>query len=387
VTPLPSSTDRRIVLLSVFLLALLSVLAILLAPGTGGSLRGYPSSYSPARDGAKAAYMLLGEMGYRVERWASPPEDLPNPSKGVVLIIAGPFIRSSLEERRQLKQFVAGGGRLLITGPIGATMIGGVGVDPGVLPLEGWQTFAAEVPSPLTRHAPEIAMQSSTRWVVLDARQQRYYGSDEGATVTKWRMGEGEVIWWADDSPLTNYGITKSSNLELFLNCVGSAEQTRVLWDEYFHGVRLGLWHYLAHTPLPWALAQLLFLGIFVIVTYSRRSGAVRPLGQRSRLSPLEFVETVGTLYERKGAAAGALEIAFSRFRLLLARRMGLPSTATTAELIRAARERSGWTIPDLAETLDRIESAVKLQEITETNALAWVGKLHDFVQRLGLEG
>ena len=381
------STDKKIVLLSIFLLMLLTTLALLFAPGSQGSSRGFPSSYSTATDGAKAAYVLLGEMGYRVERWANPPEDLPRFSKNTLLIIAGPLIPSSDEEGRQLKQFVSGGGRLLVTGMVGAAMIRAKGVVPALAPRDDWQTFAAEMPSPLTRHAPEISIEAPAHWVHLDPGRQRYYGSEEGATVTKMRVGKGEIIWWAGDTPLTNYGITKASNLALFLNCVGSPGETRVLWDEYFHGVRPGLWHYLSHTPLPWALLQLLTLAAFVLITYARRSGALRPLRRQSRLSPLEFIETVGALYQRKGAAAGALEIAYSRFRFLLARRLGIPSTVTTPELIRSVRERPGWTIPGFGETLVLIEFAIKAQEVMEPKALAWVGELYDFTHRLGLEG
>jgi hypothetical protein len=381
------STDKRIVLVSIFFLVLLTTLALLFAPGRQGSSRGFPSSYSAGPDGAKAAYMLLGELGYRVERWTNPPEDLPKFPKGTLLIIAGPLIPSSNEEDELLKQFVAGGGHLLITGLTGAAMIEAKAVAPALAPRDEWQTFAAEVPSPLTLHAPEISMEAADRWIHLGAGQLRYYGSEQGATVTKMRMGEGEIIWWGADSPLTNYGITGASNLALFLNCMGSPATTRVLWDEYFHGVRPGLWHYMSHTPLPWALLQLLTLAAFVVITYARRSGAVRPLRPKSRLSPLEFIETVGALYQRKGAAAGALAIAYSRFRFLLARRLGILPTAPTSELIRSVGERAGWTIPGFAATLQQIEAAVKAQEISEPKALAWVGELYDFTHKLGLEG
>ena len=229
-------------------------------------------------------------------------------------------------------------------------------------------------------------MEAAARWAHLGREQLRFYGSEQGATVTKMRVGEGEIIWWGADSPLTNYGITKASNLALFLNCAGSPAATRVLWDEYFHGVRPGLWHYLSHTPLPWALLQLLTLAAFVVITYARRSGAVRPLRRKSRLSPLEFIETVGALYQLKGAAAGALEIAYSRFRFLLARRLGIPSTTPTAVLVRSVREKPGWTIPGFAETLEQIEAAVNAQKVTEPRAMTWVGELYDFTRLLGLE-
>ena len=200
------------------------------------------------------------------------------------------------------------------------------------------------------------------------------------------RAGKGEIIWWAGDSPLTNYGITQASNLALFLNCVGSRVGARVLWDEYFHGVRPGLWHYLSLTPLPWALLQLLVLVSFVVITYARRSGALRPLPCLPRLSPLEFIETVGALYQRKGAAAGALDIAYTRFHFLLARRLALPSTAPAAELILRMRERPGWMNPRFAETLGQIELAVKRQQVKEAQALMWVSELYDATHRMGLE-
>jgi len=381
------SADKKILLLAVFLLALLTFLAALFSPNNRGSSQGYPSSYSTAPDGAKAAYTLLAERGYNVERWERPPEDLPKPSRNIVLIVAGPVAPPSKDDLRDMRQFVAGGGRLLITGMQGAAMIGAKGVAPPHELEDAWQTFSAEAPSPLTRHAPEIALEAPAHWTHLDAGQMRYYGSEQGATVARLRDGSGDIIWWGSNSPLTNFGITHASNLALFLNSVGSAPGTRVLWDEYFHGVRPGLWHYLARTPLLWGLLQLLVLAAFALITYARRSGALRPLPRLPRLSPLEFVETVGSLYQRKGAAAGALDIAYTRFHFLLARRLGIPSTASAAELALSMRERPGWITAGLAETLARIESAVKRQQVEESQALIWVDELYDTTHRLGLEG
>ncbi len=378
--------DKKILLLAVLLLGLLTLLAVLFSPNNRGASRGYPSSYSAAPDGAKAAYTLLVEMGFGVERWERPPEDLPNSARNIVLIIAGPVLPPSKDDMTRLRQFVAAGGHLLITGVGGAAMIGAKDVVPPPQ-QDAWQTFSAEAPSPLTRYAPEISMDAPAYWAHLVAGQVRYYGSDQGATVAMRRDGSGETIWWGSDSPLTNLGITRASNLALFLNCVGSAPGTRILWDEYFHGVRPGIWHYLSHTPLPWAFLQLLVLAAFLVITYARRSGALRPLLRQPRLSPLEFVETVGALYERKGAAAGALEIAYARFHFLLARRLGIPSTASAAELILRMRERPGWMSPGFAETLEQIELVARGQQVKEPQALVWVGELYDATHRMGLEG
>lgn len=377
--------DKQIILIAAGVLVALSVVALLVPNARQQSLTGFPSSYSTARDGAKAAYTLLEETGYKVERWTQSPADLLPLRGNTVLIIAGPTIPATTEEVRALKQFVSEGGRVLVTGMLSAAMVGANGVGPTAADPDEWHTFAAEQPAPLTLHAPDISMQSSIRWIHPLPGEQRYYGDGEGAAVVKFQFGDGTVVWWAGDSPLTNSGITRDANLALFLNSVGPPGRTRVLWDEYFHGVRLGLWHYLGHTPLPWALVQILALAVFIIFTYSRRSGVLRPMTRESRLSPLEFVSTLGGLYERRGEAAGALEIAYSHFRFLVTRRLGIPSTVPTADLIQRVQARPGWSVPGLAETMEQIDSALKLQKVTETKALAWIGELYGFAARLGL--
>jgi hypothetical protein len=62
-----------------------------------------------------------------------------------------------------------------------------------------------------------------------------------------------------------------------------------------------------------------------------------------------------------------------------------MPSTVATAELIRSVQARPGWTVPAFAETMEQIESALKLQKVTEAKAQAWVGELYDYAGRLGL--
>jgi Domain of unknown function (DUF4350) len=378
--------DRKLLIFSGSLLVVLTVAALLLSPAEEVSFPGFPSSYSTAGNGAKAAYLLLGEMDYRIERWTSPPADLPEHPQNTVLIVAGPVIPPSSEETLKLRYFVARGGRLLTTGAEGASLISLQGPQYELGQSGKWLKSAALEPGPLTRNAPEIEMKGGTHWTALRESQRRYYGDQRGATVVECRIGKGEVIWWADDSPLTNYGLTQASNLMLLLNSVGPPTTARVLWDEYYHGQRLGFWDYLGRTPAPWALLQFLALAVFVVVTFARRSGPVRPLGHESRLSPLEFVEALGALYERKGAAAGALEIAVQRFRYLLTRRLGLPATAATAELVRGVRDRLGWTVPGFAETIQGIDTAVRLQNATESDAVQWVGELYDYSQRFGLE-
>jgi hypothetical protein len=378
--------DRKLLIVSGALLALLTAAATVLSPPAERSPLGLPSSYSTAPQGAKAAYLLLGEMGYRVERWAAPPQDLPSQPQNLTFVLAGPLTPPSSEEQAGLRAFIHAGGRVLATGDTAARLLPQSEAHALKQRAPEPKRYTARLPGPLSRHAPVILMDGHTRWTATRPNHLAYYGDEDGATVVHYRLGKGEVIWWADSLPLENNGLKQASNLELFLNSFGPPAGSRIFWDEYFHGQRPGLWSYLSRTPVPWSGVQLAALGLALLFTFGRRHGPLRPAKTSGiRLSPLEFVETVGELYERKRAAAGALEIAYHRFRFLLLRRLGLPDAANPSEIGRGVRERLGWTAPGLEDALQKSEQAVKSEKLREAEALRLVQELHDYARRFRL--
>ena len=79
-----------------------------------------------------------------------------------------------------------------------------------------------------------------------------------------------------------------------------------------------------------------------------------------SRLSPLEFVETLGDLYQSAHASPAAVSVAYRRFRLSLSRKLAVPAKAKLPELCRAASSRFGWPEEPLLDTLARSERAMR---------------------------
>ncbi|MBI1941287.1 MAG: DUF4350 domain-containing protein, partial [Acidobacteria bacterium] len=208
--------DRKLLIVSGTLLAVIAVAATVISPPTGQVSAGFPSSYSTASDGAKAAYLLLVESGYRVERWTAPPQNLPTELQGVTFILAEPRIPPSADEQAGLRAFVLAGGRVLATGSFAARLL----PENDTRPLNRFfpepKTSSARLPGPLSRRAPEIFMDGNTRWGATQPHHLAYYGDADGPTVVRYRVGDGEIIWWADAMPLENGGLSQASNLVLF---------------------------------------------------------------------------------------------------------------------------------------------------------------------------
>jgi hypothetical protein len=374
--------DRRLLIGAGVAMIVLLALTFALAPAPAQQSIGYPSSYSPEWAGAKAAFLLLNQLGYRAERWERPPEELPGDPRGAVLILAEPSEDASADERIAIRGFVAQGGRVLALGGAAASLV----PDASANEVPSWnlqpKTYSSLLPSALTHDAPEITMIAPDEWTAHKSSQLGLYGTAAKPVVVSYHVGRGEVIWWASSSPLSNGLIRDKSNLAFFLNAVGPTS-SHVFWDEYFHGARGSLASYFAETPLPWAGLQIGIAFLAAVFTFSRRAGPVRVPAVESRLSPLEFVETLGDLYQSAHASPAAVGVAYQRFRTSLSRKLGAPTKAKLPEIAHAAFGRFGWPEAALLDTLARSERAMRNINLDEKEALELVQQLHDYSDRI----
>jgi hypothetical protein len=381
------SRDLRFLIGAGVVMVVLLGLTFALGPAPVQQSLGYPSSYASEWTGAKAAYLLLEEQGYRVERWEKSPEDLPENPDGAVLVLAEPTQAASASELAAIRRFVSAGGRVLAIGATAAALV----PDLDAAAAEQWdpqpKTYEALLPSPVTRDAPEISMVAPDTLTSSEHPWLALYGQNDEVVVISYRVGKGEIIWWASASPLTNGLMRENSNLALFLNSIGAPANQGVYWDEYFHGARASMISYFETGPLPWAGLQIAIAFLAVLFTFSRRAGAMRMPATESRLSPLEFVETLGDLYQSAHASGAAVSVAYRRFRLALSRKLSTPSTAKLPELCRAASSRFRWPEDALLDTLARSERAMRSINLDEQEALYLVRQLHDYSARLEPRG
>src|ERR1019366_9001929 len=229
-------------------------------------------------------------------------------------------------------------------------------------------------------------LRPKTYWGRTTHAQLRLYGNPGAPVVVSWQIGSGEVLWWAAATPLTNDGIAKSDNLRLFLNSVATSSSgapAQIYWDEYYHGQRSSLLSYIGKTPAAWAAGQILLLALAVLFTFSRRSGPMITPAVSSRLSPLEFVDTMGALYLHANAASIPVEVSARHLRLELARRLGMPSNAPGDELATAAASRLNFDGPALALVLRAASLSPELPGLRPKGALTLVQDLSRFLAQL----
>jgi hypothetical protein len=376
-------TDRSLLIGAGILVVILAVATTMLTPTRRAGRAGYPSTYSSSWDGGKAAYLLLEDLGYDVKQWDQPPTELKGDANKQVLILADPTQAPTSEENAALRRFLEGGGTIVATGDDPTAFLPGGESFVEMDAAEGEMKFPALIPSPLTAGAQEISMAPPIEWRPKKSDQLAVYGNSDTAAVVTYAVGKGTIVWWGSPSPLTNRGIKEPGNLALFMNSVGGIKGRQILWDEYFHGARANFWSYVGKTPLPWVVAQLGVLFAFVLASYSRRYGTIRMPRKISRLSPLEFVETLGDLYTSAHAGSAAVRVAYQRLRFQLSRQLGLPANATVAELARAGNRTLGWDEQSLLGTLARADRNSRALSVSDHDALEIVQDIHSYSARL----
>jgi hypothetical protein len=372
--------DRRLLLITAALVLCTVVLLVLVHPEEQPDSY-IPSTYSTAPHGAKAAYLLLGRLGYLVERSEGPLDSVAARSDAhTVLILAGPTRAPSQEEAAAVRRVLASGGRVLAAGFLAAAVAPDEDLDNQPSPQLIGGVCQAEPAdfSPLTAGGKVVMRGIRAVWK-LERPSQRaaFLCANEGVVVT-YRVGKGTVVWWASASPLENQDISAGGSLELLLNSLELQHGDKVIWDESLHTTPPAAWDPLQDRVVLALIAQLFTVGLLLVLARGRRSGPLRPLPTPARDSPMEFVRSLGGLYRSSGANDVPVTIAYERFRARLAQRHGVAGaqTADAAALAATLAERFAIPPSSVRHDLESCENAGRLTHLNSRQALTLVKAL-----------
>ena len=126
-------------------------------------------------------------------------------------------------------------------------------------------------------------------------------------------------------------------------------------------------------------------LALAALFTFSRRSGPIRPCRRNRGWRRLEFVETLGGLYQQAHAASVAVDVYYQRFQYWITRRLGIGNKATPEELDRAVRERWGLQDEEFLGTLQEAAAARYQPDLPQQQALKIVQSLYSYAVKLKL--
>lgn len=288
-----------------------------------------PSTWNSGAAGAKAAYLLLGQLGYNEVRWGRPEAELSTVDAAhATLVLAEPspnFAALTDKNRKQpFIDFLHRGGRIVATGATVAIFLPDAKIVPSDRVYTDLCFTGPEGPGPLAR-AGELEMAAPVHWNGDDPSVRVAQLCGDGAVVVSYPRGSGEIIWWASATPLTNLGLRNDGNLRLLLASVGGPDRT-VYFDEFMHGMNVSPWTAARGTPLTGIILQTCCVAALLLFSFARGSGPHRALVQTPRASPLEFVESMGALYAKAGASQVAIAAAERRLSEFLAHEGGLPA-------------------------------------------------------------
>jgi hypothetical protein len=375
--------DRKLLLWSMSVAVVLAIATGVLLPNSDNDDNQLPSTYLSGRHGALAAYETLERAGYNIERWERPLSELAaQAGPQTVVIFAEPFTRER-DDMKAVRQILEKGGRVLATGSWGAFLLPG-------------QNAAAGNPFSLTAckldpqgldplaDSGEVWMVPKATWQVGNPAYRVQYDCAGQPAVVEYGWGDGHVVWWASSTPLENGSLTRAQNLDLLLNSLGPRQNKRFYWDESLHGEIRSTWSYAGGPALFMLELGIPLLAIFVLFSFSRRSGPVRELPPPVRATPIEFLEALGSLYKNADAASTAVAVAWERFRRhalwLCGMRMQRMDAAEVAAVVRRRFPKAAQSLePDL----DSCEQAVANDALNPKEALRLVQLLSAHLEEL----
>jgi hypothetical protein len=369
------ATDRKLLIGCFAAVLVLAFVTAFFARNQNTDDNPVPSSYLTGRHGARAAFDLLKASGYDVQRWEQPLSDLASRADAQTVVIFADPILMTAADLKAVRDIVARGGRVLVTGWSG----GRLAPDGNAQPPQQFQAECKLTPQGLDALADsgEVWMVPEAAWGADRPRDRVQYNCAGAPAVVEYTSAKGKVVWWASATPLENGFISRADNLSLFLNSLGARDGHHFYWDESLHGETHSVWFYARGPALILLEAGLIAIGVLIVFSFSRRRGPVRDLPRPVRATPVEFLEALGSLYAEAGASATAVELAYERFRRSMADLCGLKGAKMSAEeLGHALRRRFPQAAAELEGDLADCEAAVGDDKLQPKKALALVQAL-----------
>ncbi|HEY3788222.1 MAG TPA: DUF4350 domain-containing protein [Urbifossiella sp.] len=323
----------------------------------------YGTSYDASSGGSRAAFLLLEDLGYPVERSR-------RPTGGNIRWVLFPG-ETTAKDATSLDDWIRRGGIVLLALNdeefakqlgLNATVRGGNPKATKESPFFKLPHFR-EKGKTILAEAPEVSELSAGTLEVKGPSGGRAWGRIGGESlVSIYTHGRGQI--WLLNRPdvFDNANLREADNAVLACRLAEAmlAERLngRLVFDEYCHGLRdrPSVVDLLLRPPVLGITLEALVLTALVLWHSGIRFGPLKPAPPPARRSKEEFLDAMAELLARNGDRAEAFRTVRDAVLRKLETNLGLPAGASVEETVKEAVRRRGVA----PEPLLRILSADK---------------------------
>lgn len=272
-------------------------------------------STSAAPDGAKALFLALAELGYKVDNTI--PDPFYPPAEDGLIFMLEPFATITPTEWDILDNWVEKGGTLVVAGDnIGAIAAANhYHFTPVYLPTPPI-TVTTQTPLLTSPPATPVTLQTEAYFETVRSDFVTHLALPNGGPVLlSFEQGEGRVILCTAPFLFSNAGLKEAGNAALVLNILSAATRPGLVWfDEWHHGLRTidsqisGPWDWLRYTPAGHALLYVVLIIFLALFLRGQLFGRPVPIPTDTpRRAPLEYITAIANLSRRAGHRSAVL--------------------------------------------------------------------------------
>lgn len=374
------SRDAWTLILIIAILGLFSYWATLKNAGKIDS----PSSYSTSRRGAKAFYLLLEDLNFKVGRQKSSFDRIPDDAR--VLLMMDPDYLSK-HDGNALKQWVKKGNTLIVSlsKPLQRMNLLGVNVDR----CYGSQNTAVRPRRGRYSSGVRIVFVDDIATSIQPKNGMSVILKDGGSIIAaETPLGNGRVIFVGDPLIFANANIKRRDNVVLVTNLIygNAGRNDRVLFSEYISDPSSASLPPMLGIGGKLALFNLLLVALLVMISAGRRFGQIHPLADtKEKRRGWELIRAMAGLYQRAHARQHALATIYSSFRRELVIKFGVAQHATPNDVVETVLRFAPADKSKLESVIKRCERVIGGYEVSDGEAISLTGSIEELRRELGI--
>jgi len=201
------------------------------------------------------------------------------------------------------------------------------------------------------------------------------FSDSKGVRIAEAVVGRGRLIVLANSSFMASGRIDQADNAVLATNlaayAVWRAGGRRIAFDEYHfgYGGAQGGWRALVgvilNTTAGWAILTVTAAGVLWMIYKGRQFGSRYTPYTGRRRSKMEFVESVGTVYEATGANRVTFRQIYRWFLHRCAASAALPRNAAPGDIAARLAQSTGRSAGSLNRVFDHCRKALEMKKIS----------------------